>query len=105
MTRSDYRGRFAPSPSGNLHFGSLVAAVASYADARRHSGQWLVRIEDVDEVRSKPGAAQQILDTLHAFGMAWDESPEYQSLRKDLYDEALLRLQPQADRGDGSPGQ
>jgi glutamyl-Q tRNA(Asp) synthetase len=92
MTRSDYRGRFAPSPSGNLHFGSLVAAVASYADARRHSGQWLVRVEDIDEVRSKPGAAQQILDSLHAFGMAWDESPVYQSVRKDLYDEALLRL-------------
>ncbi len=87
-----YRGRFAPSPTGPLHFGSLVAAVASFADARKQSGQWLVRIEDVDETRCKPAADRQILEALQAFGMTWDEPPVSQSRRKDLYHEALQRL-------------
>ena len=92
MTRAGYRGRFAPSPSGPLHFGSLVAAVASFADSRSQSGQWLVRIEDVDQTRSRPGAVRQILDALQACGMTWDEPPVHQSGRQDLYDEALRRL-------------
>ena len=92
MKPAAYRGRFAPTPSGPLHFGSLVAAVASFADSRSQSGQWLVRIEDVDETRSKAGAVPQILDALQACGMTWDEPPVHQSGRKDLYDEALRRL-------------
>ena len=89
-----YRGRFAPSPTGPLHFGSLVAAVASYADARHEHGEWLVRIEDVDETRSRPGAAEDILECLREFGMSWDGRPVYQSDRKPLYDSALTRLDP-----------
>jgi len=92
MTSSAYRGRFAPSPTGPLHFGSLVAAVASFADARHHDGQWLVRIEDVDETRCRHGAEQQILQTLLAFGMRWDEAPVRQSARRHLYDVALAQL-------------
>lgn len=87
-----YRGRFAPSPSGPLHFGSLVAAVASYADARRHRGEWLVRIEDVDQTRCQPDAERQILGALTAFGMRWDRPPVRQSERGDRYRAALDRL-------------
>lgn len=93
MDRSDYRGRFAPSPTGLLHFGSLAAAVGSYLDARHHRGSWLVRIEDLDTPRCTPGAANEILRTLEAFGMHWDEDVIYQSLRTSAYDEALLQLQ------------
>ena len=86
------RGRFAPSPTGPLHFGSLVAAIASWLDARHAGGEWLVRIEDVDETRTVPGAADEILRTLDAFGLAWDGAIEWQSRRKPLYEEALERL-------------
>ena len=88
-----YRGRFAPSPTGPLHFGSLVAAVGSYLDARAHGGEWLVRIEDVDGPRTVPGAADGILRTLEGFGFEWDGEVLVQSRRLDLYHSALVQLQ------------
>jgi glutamyl-Q tRNA(Asp) synthetase len=87
-----YRGRFAPSPTGPLHFGSLVSALASFLDARAHEGAWLVRIEDIDGPRTVPGAAEDILATLHAFGMSADEQPVWQSRRENAYQEAFERL-------------
>jgi glutamyl-Q tRNA(Asp) synthetase len=87
-----YRGRFAPSPTGPLHFGSLVAAVASYLCARRAGGDWLVRIEDLDPPREVPGSAEQIISTLDAFGFQWTESIIRQSERTDAYQAALDRL-------------
>ena len=87
-----YRGRFAPSPTGDLHFGSLVTATASYLDARANNGQWLVRIEDVDKTRTVPGASDQILRTLEAFGFAWDGLVWVQSRRDEAYLAALERL-------------
>jgi glutamyl-Q tRNA(Asp) synthetase len=87
-----YRGRFAPSPTGPLHFGSLVAATASYLDARRNHGEWLVRMEDVDKPRAMPGAADSILSDLEYFGFQWDGPVMYQSQRTDAYREALERL-------------
>lgn len=84
-----YRGRFAPSPTGALHAGSLVAALASWLDARAHSGKWLVRIEDVDTPRCIPGAAQEIMRQLAACGLVPDEPPVYQSERSALYQTAL----------------
>ncbi|MDX1914586.1 MAG: tRNA glutamyl-Q(34) synthetase GluQRS [Methylophilus sp.] len=88
-----YVGRFAPSPTGPLHFGSLVAAVASYCDAKANQGQWLIRIEDLDKPREMAGASQNILSTLEAFGFAWDGSIIYQSQRTQAYEEAFFRLQ------------
>lgn len=88
-----YRGRFAPSPTGPLHFGSLVAALGSYLDARANAGEWLLRIEDVDEPRTVPGAADAILRTLAAFGFEWDGEVLAQSRRLDLYHATLVRLQ------------
>jgi glutamyl-Q tRNA(Asp) synthetase len=90
--RSAYVGRFAPSPTGPLHAGSLVAAVASYLDARAHHGAWLVRIEDVDEDRSVAGADHAILQLLQALGMRWDGEVVWQSQRKRLYQAACERL-------------
>jgi len=88
-----YRGRFAPSPSGPLHFGSLVAALGSYLDARAAGGEWLLRIEDVDAPRSVAGATESILRTLDAFGFQWDGEVLVQSRRLDRYHAALVRLQ------------
>lgn len=89
---SGYVGRFAPSPTGPLHAGSLVAAMASYLDAKAHHGRWLVRIEDVDELRTVPGAAESILQSLAACGMQWDGELVWQSRRSDLYAAAFSRL-------------
>lgn len=87
-----YRGRFAPSPSGPLHFGSLVAAMGSYLDARCNNGDWLLRMEDIDPPREKPGAADSILATLELFGLEWDGPVLYQSSRIDAYREAASSL-------------
>jgi len=95
-SESPYVGRFAPTPSGPLHFGSVVAAVASYLDARRQTGMWLVRIDDVDTPRVVPGSADGILRTLERLGMAWDDAPVWQSERRDAYEAALDDLR---DRG------
>lgn len=91
-TTSGYIGRFAPSPSGPLHAGSLVAAMASYLDARAHDGRWLVRIEDIDEARTVAGAADAILHALQAFGMRHDGEILVQSRRKERYQAAFERL-------------
>lgn len=87
-----YVGRFAPSPSGPLHAGSLVAAMASYLDARAHLGRWLLRIEDLDEARCSVAAAESILSTLGALGFCWDGEVVWQSRRHALYEKALARL-------------
>ncbi len=87
-----YRGRFAPSPTGPLHFGSLVAATGSFLEARTRGGAWLVRMEDLDPPRIVPGAASDILRTLQACGMEWDGEVVYQSARSDAYHSALHRL-------------
>ncbi len=87
-----YRGRFAPSPSGPLHFGSLVAAVAGFLEAKSHGGEWLLRIEDVDTPRVVPGAADNILKTLERFGLFWDGAVVYQSRHFDRYQMVLNDL-------------
>src|SRR3954463_1007449 len=87
-----YVGRFAPSPTGPLHFGSLVAALSSYMEARSAKGKWLLRMEDLDRPREQPGAADAILRALDAFGLHWDGAVEYQSRRTALYQAALDRL-------------
>jgi glutamyl-Q tRNA(Asp) synthetase len=86
-------GRFAPSPTGPLHFGSLLAALASFLEAKKHHGQWLVRMEDLDKPREMAGAASHILQTLEDFGFAWNGEVVYQSQRDALYQAALNQLQ------------
>ncbi|MDO4434357.1 MAG: tRNA glutamyl-Q(34) synthetase GluQRS [Alysiella sp.] len=92
MTSQHYIGRFAPSPTGLLHIGSLLTALASYADARANGGLWLLRMEDLDPPREMVGAAEHILRTLTAFGFEWDGEVVYQSRRHDVYQEALRDL-------------
>jgi len=92
MTETRYRGRFAPSPTGPLHFGSLVAAVASYLQARSQRGEWWLRIEDIDPPREVAGASDAILRTLEAYGFEWDGPLTYQSRHTDRYHAALTAL-------------
>ncbi|APV40739.1 tRNA glutamyl-Q(34) synthetase GluQRS [Pseudomonas frederiksbergensis] len=91
-TSSPYIGRFAPTPSGHLHFGSLVAALASYLDARSVGGRWLMRMEDLDPPREEPGAQAAILNALESYGFEWDGEMVRQSDRHDAYAEVLNRL-------------
>lgn len=88
-----YRGRFAPSPTGPLHFGSLLTATASYLEARSRQGEWLLRMEDIDPPREPHGAAADILHSLERFGFAWDGPVLYQSRRHDAYLAAQQQLQ------------
>ena len=92
MSTQPYRGRFAPSPTGPVHLGTLIAAVGSYLQARTQQGEWLLRIEDVDITRSLPGAADAILKALDGFGFEWDGEVIYQSQRTELYQAALETL-------------
>lgn len=92
MTTLPYIGRFAPTPSGYLHFGSLVAALASWLDARAAGGRWLVRMEDLDPPREVAGAQAAILQTLDSYGLHWDGEVVYQSLRHDAYQQVIDRL-------------
>ncbi|OGI38987.1 MAG: tRNA glutamyl-Q(34) synthetase GluQRS [Candidatus Muproteobacteria bacterium RBG_16_62_13] len=88
-----YRGRFAPSPTGPLHFGSMAAAVGSFLQAKSRGGEWLVRMEDIDPPREVPGAADEILRTLETFGLSWDGAVMYQSRRHGVYEAALKMLE------------
>ena len=92
MAETRYRGRFAPSPTGPLHLGSLIAATASYLQARSQQGEWWVRIEDIDPPREVAGASDAILRTLEAFGFEWDGPVQYQSQRYARYTAALAQL-------------
>ncbi|RYZ79905.1 MAG: tRNA glutamyl-Q(34) synthetase GluQRS [Moraxellaceae bacterium] len=87
-----YKGRFAPSPTGPLHFGSLITVLASYCEAKSHGGQWLVRIEDTDIPRIQAGAEAAILNALEAFGFEWDEPVVRQQDRLEYYEQALEQL-------------
>jgi glutamyl-Q tRNA(Asp) synthetase len=92
MFKTQYRGRFAPSPTGALHAGSLATALGSWLDARAHQGKWLLRIEDLDLPRCVPGADKIIIQQLLDCGLYWDEAIEYQSKRSHLYETALNQL-------------
>ncbi len=92
LTDNLYRGRFAPSPTGPLHFGSLVAAVGSYLQAKHHQGAWHLRIEDLDPPREIAGASDNILQTLDDFGFHWEGDVVYQSQRSNIYMDALEQL-------------
>lgn len=87
-----YIGRFAPSPTGPLHFGSLVTATASYLDAKANQGRWIIRMEDIDEHREVPGAATDILQTLESFGFEWQGEVVYQGQRQAIYADTLQYL-------------
>jgi len=91
--KTPYVGRFAPSPTGKLHFGSLVAAAGSYLEARLHDGKWLVRMEDIDPPREEPGAADAIMKTMDAYGFEWDGERLFQSDRIDFYRSLLEKLE------------
>ena len=91
-----YIGRFAPSPTGPLHYGSLLAAIASYLQAKQNNGQWLVRIEDIDPPREAEGAADDILRTLELYQFEWDHAPLYQSSRYNIYREWIRILKEKA---------
>lgn len=97
MKTSFYRGRFAPSPTGNLHFGSLIAALGSYCQARSSQGEWILRIEDVDSTRKIPGSADSIMRSLEILGFEWDGPVLYQSQRSERYAEILEQLVEQQD--------
>lgn len=98
MTQTtQYIGRFAPSPSGPLHFGSLIAALGSYLQAKSHQGRWIVRMEDLDPPREMPGAADDILRTLEAYGFTWDGGILYQSQRHDAYQSQIDQWLAQGD--------
>lgn len=92
MSAAAYRGRFAPSPTGPLHFGSLIAAIGSYLEAKSHHGEWLLRMEDLDPPREVPGASDSILTVLEAYGFEWDGPVMFQSRRGEAYETALARL-------------
>ena len=95
IQQKEYRGRFAPSPSGELHFGSLLAAMASYADARSHHGKWLIRIDDIDQARVVNGSEQHLLQTLEQCGFSWDETVSHQSHHLQHYQQAIAALKQQ----------
>ncbi|AOM42541.1 tRNA glutamyl-Q(34) synthetase GluQRS [Xenorhabdus hominickii] len=101
MTRSErsslYIGRFAPSPSGDLHFGSLVTALGSYLQARANHGKWLMRIDDIDPPREVPGATNRILKVLEHYGLYWDDDVLYQSRRHEAYRDILNQLKQQGN--------
>lgn len=92
MSPTAYRGRFAPSPTGPLHFGSLVTAMASFLEARRRGGEWLLRIDDLDQTRCVPGMADQVMQTLERLGLHWDGQVVYQSQCNEDYQNALDEL-------------
>jgi len=88
----NYTGRFAPSPTGPVHLGTLIAAVGSYLQAKKHNGKWLIRIEDIDTTRKVVGADKDILNTLEVFGFQWDTEILYQSKQTHHYEQALTQL-------------